>query len=493
MRISSNHLEQFLRFFRCVGFAVQFDNFLQTPTCNFRLSTINKQPSHLQLASTNAVTAKEAYYTRLVRDAGYLNAQLWANVWCATFFWKKDGTDIGKLCPTEQSYRAVERDPFSLRPDVRQHVDHLRDYYGFFHWHLAFPDVFQVPVNGEKPENERTGWNGGFDVMLGNPPWDTLSPDAKEFFAAYDAEVRFKDRDGQQRIIEGLLCDSAIAARWVAHCRDLYALVHFIKQSDRYRMFSPGNLGKGDFNVYRMFVETALSHARQHGWASQIVPEGLYNGANCMAIREAFFDTCQLHQIVGFQNIDEIWFSDIYYRMKFCIYAAKVGGCTQSFNAAFNVCTHDRLSEITNGRSLKIPVSLVREFSPDALAIMELGNQQEVDITAKMYRWPAFGDESAGPPNRVYMAEIHMGNDRELFDECPTGIPLYEGRMIDQFDHRAKGYRSGRGRASDWEDLFFDNPQKSIQPQWYIPQARVPEKCLDRMQQFRIGFCDVAR
>ena len=144
--------------------------------------------------STNAVAEKEAHYTRLVRDAGYQNAQLWANVWCATFIWKKDGTDIGKLCPTEQSYRAVERNPFSLRPDVRQHVDHLRHYYGFFHWHLAFPDVFQVPADGETPENERTGWNGGFDVMLGNPPWDALSPDAKEFFAAFGSVGRLPSR-----------------------------------------------------------------------------------------------------------------------------------------------------------------------------------------------------------------------------------------------------------------------------------------------------------
>ncbi len=27
---------------------------------------------------------------------------------------------------------------------------------------------------------------GGFDLILGNPPWDTLSPDAKEFFSAYE-------------------------------------------------------------------------------------------------------------------------------------------------------------------------------------------------------------------------------------------------------------------------------------------------------------------
>src|SRR5262249_19528114 len=58
--------------------------------------------------------------------------------------------------------------------------------------------------------------------------------------------------------------------------------------------------------------------------------------------------------------------------------------------------------------------------------------------------------------------------------------------------HRAKGYRSGRGRSADWEDLDFSNPAKSIQPQWYIPLADMPEKTRERTRRYRVGFCDVA-
>lgn len=461
----------------------------------FKLGNMTEEFAKLSTAdddSTDALAAKEALYTRLVRDASYQSARLWADLWCASFAWRKDDSDNGKLCPTERVFRSVERNPFSLLPHVRQEVERLRDHYGFFHWHLAFPDVFRVPVNGEKPENEHGGWNGGFDLMLGNPPWDTLSPDAKEFFAAYDVQVRFQDRDGQQRIIEGLLQNPDIAARWEANCRDLYALVHFIKQSGRYLMFAPGNLGKGDFNVYRMFVETALSQTRKDGWAAQVVPEGLYNGANCMAIRRALFETCRLNNILGFENANEVWFTNIDTRMKFCIYAAQVGGQTESFLAAFNIRSHDQLAQVLRGRCLQMPVRLVKEFSPDAIAIMELGNQHDIDIAAKMYHWPAFGDQTAGPPTRVYMREIDMGNDRDLFSEDPSGVPLYEGRMVDQFDHRAKGYRSGRGRAADWEDLPFSNPNKSTQSQWHIAHAIVPDKCRERIQRFRLGFCDVA-
>ena len=62
--------------------------------------------------------------------------------------------------------------------------------------------------------------------------------------------------------------------------------------------------------------------------------------------------------------------------------------------------------------------------------------------------------------------------------------------MVGQYDHRAKGYRSGRGRAADWEPLDFDDRTKSIQPQWRI--VAVPAKAADRVRRYRVGFCDVA-
>ena len=85
-----------------------------------------------------------------------------------------------------------------------------------------------------------------------------------------------------------------------------------------------------------------------------------------------------------------------------------------------------------------------------------------------------------------------MGNDRDLFDEDPSGIPVYEGRMVGQYDHRAKGFRSGRGRAAVWEDLAFESPAKSIQPQWYISEEKIPAKARERIARYRVGFCDVA-
>lgn len=172
-----------------------------------------------------------------------------------------------------------------------------------------------------------------------------MSPDAKEFFSIYDPQIRFVDKAGQERIITNLLEDSATRERWEAHCRDLYAIVQFLKDSGRFRLYAPGNLGKGDFNVFRMFVETSLDQCAPNGWAAQIVPEGLYNGANSMAIRQELFAHFTLTRIFGFVNTREVWFKDVHTAAKFCLYAASKSGTTTAFRAAFNIASESALAD----------------------------------------------------------------------------------------------------------------------------------------------------
>jgi hypothetical protein len=434
---------------------------------------------------------KAEWHRNLVTSTPYRMAKLLADAWCAAFVWRK-----GKGAPepiTEDTFRRLESNPLRVPAETVHEVERLASAYGFLHWHVAFPDVFRLPRRDGAPDNEQTGWSGGFDVMLGNPPWDTLSPDAKEFFAIYDPSVRFRSPEEQEQLIGRLLSEAPIAAAWERHCRDLYAQVHFFKESGRYRLFAPGNLGKGDFNVYRMFVETALEVVRTGGWASQVAPENLYNGANAAAIRQVFFQKFRLSRLLGLENAREVWFKGIDSRTKFCLFAARRDGVTESFDARFLIRSEAELAAAIGGSTLRVPVALVTEFSPDALAVMEFRSQLDIDIATRMYsRWPKFGDASAGRPHRVYMREVDMGTDRDLFDEDPSGIPVYEGRMVWQYDHRAKGYRSGRSRAAVWPDLPFGQPGKSIQPQWYIARDKVPDKARERIARYRVGFCDVA-
>ena len=340
----------------------------------------NLAPALAKLAAISddtleGVRSKQEVYADLLRSSAYENNRLLADAWCAAFVIekKKAGPLEPRVTITEKVFRIIEQNPHKAPHGTREEIKRLARHYRFFHWHVAFPNVFQVPGPDEEPEDPQMGWSGGFDLVLGNPPWDSMSPDAKEFFSTYDPEVRSQDREGQARIIDGLLENAVIAGEWKTYCRDLYAQAHLFKDSGRFRLFAPGNLGKGDFNVFRMFVETALQVSRKGGWASQVVPEGLYNGANSMAIRQELFNGFDLKRVLGFENSRGTWFPGIHRSQKFCIYNARKGGRTKSFQVAFNIRSPEQLSQVMAGECLTLPVSLVKEFSPEALAIMELG------------------------------------------------------------------------------------------------------------------------
>jgi hypothetical protein len=189
----------------------------------------------------------------------------------------------------------------------------------------------------------------------------------------------------------------------------------------------------------------------------------------------------------------EIWFPEIYYRMKFCIYTAQKNERTRSFKAAFGILSPKELNDAIQRTALQIPVGLVNEFSPDAMAVMEFAAQTDIDIGRAIYAdFPKFSERISDQPNRIYMRELDMGTDREVFTEAADGLPLFEGRMVGLYDYRAKGYSAGRGRAAEWPELAFGNPRKAVLPQWRIPRAQVPNKLRDRIQEYRVGFCDVA-
>jgi hypothetical protein len=153
----------------------------------------------------------------------------------------------------------------------------------------------------------------------------------------------------------------------------------------------------------------------------------------------------------------------------------------------------EKLLALREGNLIDLPVGLIHEFSPDALAIADVAHPADIAIVRKLYaRLPKFGIDLPYAPRRRYMAEIHMGNDREEFDDDPDGVPLYQGSMVSHFDHRSQAYVSGHGRRTVWRDLAFGSPDKLITPQWHLAHEDIPAKLGTRWQEYRIGFCDIA-
>lgn len=425
-------------------------------------------------SSVDHVQQKENEYRRLLESPRARHQRKAADAWCAAFFTLKT-----KASPsiTSSSIRAISAADDHAVIATGRIVDEALAKVGTFHWPLEFPDIYS---------------RGGFDVVLGNPPWEALSPDAKEFFAVYDPRVRSVSPREQKAMFERLLEDGVIKAAWDAYCWRLYRLANFLRKGGRYRLFAPGNLGKGDFNVYRIFVELALQLTREGGRAAQIVPDGFYLGSNASALREELVTHWQWDHVYGFENTRAVWFKGVHTAAKFCIYSARKGGATETIEVAFGINTEAELRRIRDAGGVALTAELLRQLSPETFALPDTASLAGLGLVQRISaRFARFGDSYPGWPDRIYMRELDMGNDRDVFNER-EGIPLYEGRMVDLFDHRAKAYVSGRGRTAVWRDLPFGDASKAVTPQWHVEAARIPVKVLPRVHRYRIGFCGVA-
>ena len=447
------------------------------------LSSVERVPA-LSLADYHVAQAR---YLEYESSGDLARAVRLADTWCAAFLQVK----VEGAAPiTHHTLRAVADG--SESPGARSEIDRLAARYRLFHWHLEFPQIYYV-ADSTVAVDPTQGWTGGFSIILGNPPWDAMSPDKREFFGQIIPGIRGMTKIQQDQLILKCLEVHSQRESWTKYERDLLASVHFLKNSGRFVLYAEGNLGKGDFNVYRNFVEAALSLTAEGGYACQIAPAGLYGGANATAIRRSLLGDHQWTSLVACENKGSSFFENVHPQTWFCIYTAqRHRGPTINVVVGFGVDAPKGLTDWRRSSVVFTPEQ-IRSQQPLTLALPDVGSVAEAVISAKMYERAApFGTSQEGMPLRRYQREIDMGNDRDLLVEGPIGLPLYEGRMIDLYDYRAKTYLSGHGNNSKWAEPQFGDPAKIICPQWRVPEGLVPSKVGDRVGLYRVGFGDVA-
>jgi hypothetical protein len=139
-----------------------------------------RKPTALQTGRSDRskrVSRPRVRLARVVRESRpYRDAWFVASAWCAAFVWTTSVTLAGEA-PTEDVFRKLQRDPSSVSKTLRLEVNRLAQEHQFFHWHLAFPQVFEViaPLDSS---DDSCGWMGGFDVIVGNPPWGQKTSNA---------------------------------------------------------------------------------------------------------------------------------------------------------------------------------------------------------------------------------------------------------------------------------------------------------------------------
>jgi hypothetical protein len=297
-----------------------------------------------------------------------------------------------------------------------------------FHWGYEFDRIV----------NQR----GGFDAIITNPPWETFQPDAREFFSEYSELITKKKmelRDFEKELAK-LLRDKEIKIAWLDYHSRFNHLRNYFRIAPQYENQVPvidGRRHGKDVNLFKLFVEQCFNLLRDGGECGLVIPSGIYTDLGAKKLRELLFSKSRITGLFGFENRKEI-FENVDSRFKFVVLTFEKGGATESFPAAFMRHEVSELTVFPERNAIPIDLSLVRHLSPTSLSIMEFKGDVDIQITKKMLRFPLLQENMTDSWNIELHREFNMTDDAGLFHrEREDGrLPLYEGKMIWQYDHR---------------------------------------------------------
>lgn len=359
------------------------------------------------MAEDDPHEARERYLAYLADD-DLRRRKLEADCWTAAFFWPLTRSDPKKpgfsekpgFYPTYAEFVRLQAEgPAALPTEALVQIEALARRYRFFHWHLEFPDVFG--------EEER----GGFDVVLGNPPWERIKLQEKEFFADRDPAItEARTAAARRRLIKQLpKTNPTLHAAYSAALRDSEAVSHYLRDSGRHPLTS-----SGDINTYNVFAGLARQIMSQAGRTGLILPTGV---ATDYANREFFSDLVihnQLLSLCDFENRRGI-FPEVETNMRFCLLTL-CGSGAEEMEFSFGLYSVDEMDDPERVYALTPPDFLL--MNPNTRTCPVFRTRRDAEVTRKLYgSTPVLVNEQASedPWAVRFFAMFHMTNDSSHF------------------------------------------------------------------------------
>lgn len=285
--------------------------------------------------------------------------------------------------------------------------------FNFFNYELEFPEIVENQVFK------------GFDIIIGNPPWDKTKFSDSDFFPQYKSDYRSLIASKKKEIQDNLLAKDYIKQNYEkqkAYINDL---------SEYYKKAYPLNKGSGDGNLFRLFVEKNLSLLKQDGNLAYVLPSALMFEDGSLILRKEILENKTLEYFYSFENNKAI-FIDVHRSYKFALMLIKNTQANHTHKIKMMFYKTDINSLKNKDEILTLNLKDIKKLSPTHLALMELKDKQALEILRKSYN--AFQNLSFDYID--FRRELDMTNDKDLFiEEFREGLlPLYEGKMIHQFD-----------------------------------------------------------
>jgi len=370
-------------------------------------------------------------------------------------------------------------------------------------WEEAFRDVFSRE-------------NGGFDCVIGNPPWERMKLQEREFFDAAAPDIATAVNAATRRNLIAKLAKTHpdIHERYLNAKAEAERTLGYVRASGRFPL-----TGKGDINTYASFAELARCIVAKNGRVGLLVPSGIATDHTTQEFFGELADSKVLSGLYDFENRHGI-FPDIDRRFKFSVLL--FGGAESKSESADFVFFAHRMEDLEDKqRHIALSARDLKLLNPNTRTCPIFRSRRDAELTKAIYRRiPVLVDRNrkkGGNPWGVkFLRMFDQTNDAELFQSAEQlkadrfkrdgarwkkgkklFLPLYEAKMIQAYDHRAASVvvkdsnwmRQGQTEATIL--VQHQNPEFAPEPRWWVNEAEVLRTAGGVRQRCFLGFKDI--
>jgi len=300
-------------------------------------------------------------------------------------------------------------------------------------WSIQHLAAFYDKDGNLKPESSR-----GFDVIIGNPPWEVLKPNIDEFCTPFyekeNSDKKFSklDKDVKDEFLKKITKTDYIKKQWDDYQQEIELQVEYFGKSNFYKFQKmDSKKGFGEFNLYRLFLEKSYRLLKKNGICGVVVPSNLYSLENDQKLRELIFQQAKVLSIFAFDNKKKIF--DIHPQWKLMTLVFQKSGKTDVFKAAFYLRDLEKLYDIENN-CFNYPYDLASRTSPITMSLVECNNQTDVDIIEKLFQHPLLISDNKWHFSFA-QGDFNSSKHRKIINTKGQGLMFYEGKMMHQFSN----------------------------------------------------------
>ncbi len=293
-------------------------------------------------------------------------------------------------------------------------------------WPVAFPAVFA---------------KGGFDVVIANPPWDRMTLQEEEFFAARSPAIAKAVNQSERSKMVAALGEAAPGSAERQLYDEYVEAKRVIEASSAYA-HDPARFplaGRGIVNLYALFTETITQVINASGRAGVITPTGLVTDSNTSALFSNLVRNRRLCSVYDFENKRQL-FAGVHRSFKFSLTTI---GPAEFVDCAFMLTDPSELADMR--RRIRLTEEDFLLVNPSTCTAPILRSQRDWDIVKAIYRrLPVLmkrdydGNIVGNPWGLEFYQLFNMSTNSKDFSKAPRDgfIRLYESKMFHHYDHR---------------------------------------------------------